>query len=208
MIPVKNAYQDYLDEQRYRRIEKKIKTQKTKKENEEKNISIRKDVMSYFRQGILETVEADEGIVSLLDETMPSVRQTEYYKEEYELMLRDKDTSAFTITFKQIHRDNMNEKQLRLFLKNSIKSICLRREIPIHYMLAPDIDANGNFHFHGAVKMPLKHRPTFKRLLTYAVGFNKMSYITNIDKWYEYTFKDIGLNETQVKSLFLIDRFL
>lgn len=215
MIPVRDAYQEYMDDLHYRRMEKALKTQKTKAENEQKNISIQRDIMYYFKQGVERTKEEDEGVVPLLDGTTPSGRDCppsgggnlDVFKE-YEDFINQKDVSAFTVTFKQIHRDHMNESQLRLFLKNAIKSISFRREIPIKYMLSPDIDAAGNFHYHGAIKIPLKYMPTFKRLMTNAVGFIKISYMTNPKTWKLYTFKDVGFSNGQIEKLFLIDHFI
>lgn len=109
--------------------------------------------------------------------------------ELFEQMAEQSSSSAFTITYKKCLQDNLDELGLRKYLINTLSTISFNENIPFEIALIPDVDADGNFHYHGCIKQPLKYRPRFKKLMTAYNGFIKYKYIQDIEGWKNYCYK-------------------
>lgn len=166
---------------------RKLQAQRTKAENAQKDVYIQEDIRQYCESGSL-----------LLDREPPKEQP------KIEDLVNDKGMSAITITYKNDLRMNMEEIELKRALKHTISIICFNHIIPIEILLLPDCDEAGNFHYHGVVKIPIKYRPTFKRLITKHIGFMKFDYITKPEGWIEYCKKDIyDETDRKIYSIYL-----
>lgn len=163
---------------------RKYKTQETKKKHLEEDKRIYYEISKFF----------NEGKVLLLDETLPE-------EGVFDRIINDKSASAITITYKTIFRDNYTEQQLRKQLIYTLNKIGFNKNIPFETMLIPDIDINGNYHYHGVVIMPIKYRPAFKKLITLYIGFMKFDYINDIEGWKKYCYKPDIFNKKEIAEL-------
>lgn len=164
-----------------------LQRNRTIRGNNKSYLQIGQDIIGFFKKGgipILDRMPPNEGT---------SIR------EKYDSMINEKSTSAITITFNQTLRDNYEELELKSYLEKVLRIIHHNKELEIELLVIPDCDENGNFHYHGLIKMPLKYRAFFKRNITKYVGFMKMQYIDNIEGWTKYCFKDI-YNEEEINK--------
>lgn len=170
--------------------ERKLKAHRTKEDNKAKELYIQNDIMKFYRTGI-----------PLLDRMPDNGGSKQQQPKDLNTILSFNDfnvksTSAITMTFNSSLRDNYSELELRHILMNNIKIIAGNKDMDISMILIPDADEGGNFHYHGCIKLPLKYRPTFKRLITQQIGFMKFSYIKDFEGWTKYCFKpDVYSNE-------------
>lgn len=155
---------------------RKYKTQETKKKHAEEDKRI------YYE--VVKLLNKLGGGDLLLDKSPPQEGTSIYDK-----IINEKSASAITITYNQMLRDNFDEKQLRHHLINTIQTLSFNKDIPIEIYLVPDMDTGGNFHYHGVVITPIKHRAVFKRNITKYVGFMKFDYISDIEGWKNYCYK-------------------
>lgn len=158
---------------------RKYKTQETKKKHAEEDKRI------YYE--VVKLLNKLEGGDLLLDKSPP--KEGNEQQSIYDKIINDKSASAITITYNQLLRDSFDEKQLRQHLINTIHTLSFNKDIPIEIYLIPDMDTGGNFHYHGVVITPIKHRALFKRNITKYVGFMKFDYISDIEGWKNYCYK-------------------
>lgn len=165
------------DEDKIKRNMQKIKTYNTKKETEIRRMAIREDIIRWFEGG--------QSSGYLMELCPPEATPISKFKE----LIENKKFSAITMTYKPEYQTTFTEEDNRKILKNAIKTISFNHDIPIEIVLLPDCDEGGNFHYHGIVSMPIKYRPRFKKEITKYIGFMKLKYIDNIEKWTNYCFK-------------------
>lgn len=103
------------------------------------------------------------------------------HKKYYDNLIEDPKTQAFTLTFNQQLRDIYDETILRDIAKDIMEFFPIKK-----YLLYPDIDLNGNFHYHGVINMLTKDKPKMARYTKLYSGYIKFKYITDPEKWYKY----------------------
>lgn len=153
---------------------RKINSNRNKRSNESKDEKIRYDIRGF----------CEKGNIPILDRMLPN------YRERYESISNHRGGTAITITFNQGLRDNCCEDELRLILHNTINIIKFNYGIKADFCLIPDVDEKGNFHYHGVCIMKNEDRPAFKRNITKQIGFMKFSYLSDIEGWRKYCFKE------------------
>lgn len=109
--------------------------------------------------------------------------------ERFDRRCNDKKYSAFTLTFRECLRLNWKERELMTLIHNYLKSWKYHYEPKLEWSLMPDVDTNGNFHYHGVIKIRQASIPKFKRNITQRIGFMKIKYIDNPQRWYNYCYK-------------------
>ena len=135
--------------------------------------------------------------LSLLDKSSPQqgddlkFLSTLSTEELFDDLISDKRTVGFTQTYQNYVRNNGFAEDIKDFTIRIYKTICLNYGIPFRMLLIPDTDEVGNFHYHGLIKIPIKYRPTFKRMVNKYLGWCKFDYIRNNEKWKKYCFKDV-----------------
>lgn len=154
-----------------------------KASNKRVEVSLRLNIQQFFDE------ELQKSRIRRLDKNS----RTELIGESFEQLCNNKSVSAFTITFQKHLQDKFTEEQLRKYVISNIDNIVFNENIPIEIAMLPDMDTDGNFHYHGCIKMPIKYRMRFKQLCTKYIGFVKFKYIENIDGWVNYCYK-IGLD--------------
>lgn len=98
---------------------------------------------------------------------------------------------ALTVTFKEDLRNTHDEESLRDIMMDVLDlTDCV-------YVMFPDIDEKGNYHYHGIVKLRHRERVRIKRLFTKPIGFIKFTLISDIDVWLKYMRKDIGFKSKE-----------
>jgi len=105
--------------------------------------------------------------------------------------LSNKDAFALTITYKRDY-DIYEDEQLRSITKSALDYFNTKG-----YIFYPDIDNNGNRHYHGIIKMTLKDFALMKRYFTQEIGFIKKEYLSDIEGWYQYMRKDKGFKSRE-----------
>ena len=198
MIVVNDAYQEFMDAERIKRNEAKIKTQETKATNAQKDLYFQRSVIDLLK-GELKEADNDEGGIRRLDRMPPSYE--EVYRQFYG-MVNDRSYSSFTVTFNPVIRDSLDELGSKRLLKNFLKNVFYEVPADVYTILIPDCDEGGNFHYHGVIKMPIKYRPKFKKIMTKNIGFVKIKYITDPEGWTKYCFKDI-YTEKDITDLYI-----
>lgn len=109
---------------------------------------------------------------------------------KFDTMCNSKKHVAFTLTFREILRLHWKEQELSQLVNNTLKGWKYLYYDKLEWMLLPDIDSSGNFHYHGCIRIRRDLMPKFKRNMTKKLGFIKMKYIDNPSKWYAYCFKE------------------
>lgn len=102
-------------------------------------------------------------------------------KAYFEDVVESPRTEAITITFKEELRLKFDERRLSSLISDVMEFFPIEE-----YIILPDVDLNGNYHFHGILKMLKKDKPKMKRYMTKHVGFIKYSYISEPDGWWDY----------------------
>jgi len=103
-------------------------------------------------------------------------------REFAEGVLNDPRAVSITVTFKEELRVLFEERILRDIVHDGLTFFS---EIE-QFILYPDIDISGNFHYHGVIIMQKKIKPKLKRYFTKHIGFIKIAYITDQKGWYKY----------------------
>lgn len=116
-----------------------------------------------------------------------NLRPMEALKQCYDTISLSKTSRAITITFKQEMRDDHEEGYLRDCILKGMSIIGIKR-----YILYPDIDNNGNFHYHGIIECPKIMIPKIKRMFNRWYGWTKIEYLSDINGWYQYMRKSNG----------------
>jgi len=96
----------------------------------------------------------------------------------------DRGGLALTVTFREDLRDTYEEVALRDIMMDVLDIT------ECQYVMMPDIDERGNYHYHGVINLRHRERVRIKRLFTKPIGFIKFSLISDIDAWLKYMRKD------------------
>lgn len=165
------------------------RTQETKKKHAEEDKRIYYEVSKFINKTL-------NGGNPILDRLPPPEEA-----QIFERIVNDKSASAITLTYKPIFRDSFNEEQLRYQMIYTLECLAFNRDIPYEIVLIPDMDNNGNFHYHGVIIIPLKYRAIFKKDITKYIGFMKFDYIKDIEGWKKYCYKPDVYTQDEINKL-------
>lgn len=110
-------------------------------------------------------------------------------KERFDFYCNSLKYSAFTLTFREVIRQNWKEAEIQKLTNNFMKSWQYDYESKLEWMLLPDIDEGGNFHYHGVIRIPRVSICKFKRNITKYLGYIKIRGIESPQKWLNYCYK-------------------
>jgi len=119
---------------------------------------------------------------------------------EFDTLCNHSKYMAITITFRDVLRRHWKEKELERLVGNTLKSWKYLYYEKLAWFLIPDVDNNGNYHYHGVIRITKAMMPKFKRNITASLGFIKFKYIDNPQKWYNYCFKEGEYSKDNVYS--------
>lgn len=130
--------------------------------------------------------ERDEAGDLLLDKSPPEWEHHRDIRDYISARYDETCMIGITITYKPTYQNTMTQQQLRELLDTSLKY-----RIPFNrYVLIPDCDDRGNYHYHGIIDLSVKERHNFKIFMTKNIGFIKYSYITQLGGWIAYMLKN------------------
>lgn len=98
---------------------------------------------------------------------------------------------ALTVTYKEQLRTDNQEFQLRDITRELLLMFTQR------FVLYPDVDMGGNYHYHGVCYITHRKKAQMKRVFTKNVGFVKFSCIEDMDIWHKYMRKGYGFKSRE-----------
>jgi len=102
------------------------------------------------------------------------------------------ETLAVTLTLQKHIQANYEDETIRDMFSDALNFFPSNG-----YIFYPDIDANGNRHYHGMISMRIKDFFQLKRYLNNNVGWVKKEYISDPNGWYKYMRKDVGFTSKE-----------
>lgn len=157
-----------------------------------------------------------EGVDSLLDESTPNEgndakktvkksrdlgeRPARLNRTNFNIKCNDKRYSAFTLTLKNVYREYWKERDIDRLVYNTLNGWGYLYYGKFDFELMPDIDDNGNYHYHGLIRITRQLLPKFKRNITRVLGFIKVVYITTPNDWEDYCYKRNKYKDKNVYS--------
>lgn len=132
----------------------------------------------------------------LLDKSRPPYNTILELKDYLNSQYDSTKYVGITITYQPRYQNVLTCSDLQLLLEDTLKTLS-----PFNtYVLLPDQDKTGNFHYHGCIDLPVKDRHNFKNFMTKNIGFIKFSYITSTPGWVDYMTKT-GPNHDQIYNI-------